>query len=301
MHQPTQILFKRGEFIAVTAIGSMAMLLIRAFYPDFQLAALGLLFSILGGLVISFLGHNAERQIQTERLLDKLQIPMRLATDAELYSQYASYAASFNRIASDSHSSLRRLTLMFLSVQNQRLDQISRGIVEFGSTEAWRATYEDLLNPENVKIYRSVSVVNTPSYWQDAGGKRSTQKNIEDAGRGMKIERIVVLHDDLWPGTDGFSNSNLDSWLRRQKDAGISIFLIQSSVLTDESLRVDFGIYGDVAIGIQEIGVDGRTQKFSFDFRESTKNIKDGHWRQLMVHSIALDEIYARSSDDPNN
>ena len=79
------------------------------------------------------------------------------------------------------------------------LEELARGRVAFSGTETWRTVYERILRSQGLKTYHSVSWVKTRDYWQDAPGRQSMRLNFELAGRGLRIERIVILRGDLWP------------------------------------------------------------------------------------------------------
>src|SRR5262249_14871020 len=158
----------------------------------------------------------------------------------------------------------------------QRLDHISHGILEFDGTESWRAAYKELLNAPQVKSYRSVAHIKQPEYWRDDAGEVSLQENLRLIQKGRSIERIAILGDAVWPAEKSLLETEVGRWLKRQSDGAIRIFVVRDSALaSDADLRVDFGIYGDEAVGIQEVDDLARTKKFTFFFDATEKRLAE--------------------------
>jgi hypothetical protein len=59
--------------------------------------------------------------------------------------------------------------------------------------------YEKLLTSPELKEYRSVALVRSGDYWQDAPGRQSMTANFDAVARGVLIERVIILRDELWP------------------------------------------------------------------------------------------------------
>ena len=188
----------------------------------------------------------------------------------------------------------------FRSLALQRLKSIieqsalmGAATVEFPSTESWRVVYEELLRSPGLHLYRSVSYIETPHYWQDGPGQQSTRLNLElhDA-RVVSIERIAIIADHLWPDDSLFPMEPIHSWLDEQHRHGIWLRLLrESAVGADTELLNDFGIYGNRAVGMQLADPAGRTIRFilSFDF-EKLRQAED-QWSRLAVYSISYKHL----------
>ena len=114
--------------------------------------------------------------------------------------------------------------------------------------------------------------------------------NYEMARQGLRIERIAIIADDLWPANNGLPIEPLRSWLVNQQRSGIDIQLVRHSTLESEpDLVGDFGIYGNRALGTQQLNDHGRTIKFtlSFDFADVLEAEK--RWERLSVYAQPLE------------
>lgn len=158
---------------------------------------LGAFISIVGGLFFSYLGQADQRE--RAEAIESLSVPLALSADRELYQQYEQIFRSLTSLAKRSDTILRRVArLKFASVADQ-LDELAEGRIVFAVTEGWRTVYEQLLTDPNVRQYRSVAWVRSPGYWQDEPGRRSMQVNFDAVHRGVLIERISILSQELWP------------------------------------------------------------------------------------------------------
>ena len=84
-------------------------------------------------------------------------------------------------------------------------------------------------------IYRSVSIVRHPRYWQDAAGTGSMQLNFQLIDQQIvNIERIVVIADDLWPKNQDLPVEELRQWIHEQSVHGIWTRLARLSDLRNE-------------------------------------------------------------------
>ena len=177
----------------------------------------------------------------------------------------------------------------------QHLDRISHGILEFDGTESWRAAYKELLNAPQVKSYRSVALIKQPEYWRDDAGEVSLQENLRLIHKGRSIERIAILGDAVWPPEKPLLETEVGRWLKRQADGSIRVFVVRDSALASApELRVDFGIYGEDAVGIQEVDETARTRKFTFFFEATEKRLAEQRWKRLMAYSRPLEEFIER-------
>ena len=88
------------RFLGPALIGSLVMALVCAFAPvTAQLAVLGSLISILGGLFISYIEQETERDQRRNEVLEKLTVPLALARDAELFDQFKAYCKEMSDLS----------------------------------------------------------------------------------------------------------------------------------------------------------------------------------------------------------
>jgi len=293
MESLSRSLFKRLEFAAVAALGILSFLVVKVFFDlSIQIMALGFFVSLLAGLLFGFLGQQADQQRHLQSLLKRLEIPLTLAPDHLLFDQYGRIVESFVRLAERRHPVLTDFADYTIAQFVQRLDHISHGILEFEGTESWRAAYKELLNAPQVKTYRSVAYIKQPEYWRDDAGEVSLQENLRLIHKGRTIERIAILSEAVWPAQTTLPETEVGRWLKRQSDGSIRIFVVRdSSLASAPDLRVDFGIYGEDAVGIQEVDDLARTRKFTFFFDATEKRLAEQRWKRLLAYSRPLEEF----------
>ena len=130
--------------------------------------------------------------------------------------------------------------------------------------------------------------IETPHYWQDGPGWLSTQLNLElqDAGT-LNIERLVIIAEHLWPGTESHPVDSIHRWIDEQARHGIAVGLVRESALKLEpQLTADFGIYGHRAVGRQMLDAAGRTTRFVLSFNEEEVSQAEQLWERLAVYAL---------------
>ena len=222
-----------------------------------------------------------------------LKTLLELSRDQELATIHTAIAEALERVANQKDPIFRSLAHQRLKSIIEQSALMGAATVEFPSTESWRVVYEELLRSPGLHLYRSVSYIETPHYWQDGPGQQSTRLNLElhDA-RAVSIERIAIIADHLWPDESLFPMEPIHSWLDEQHRHGIWLRLLrESAVGADTELLNDFGIYGNRAVGMQLADPAGRTIRFilSFDF-EKLRQAED-QWSRLAVYSISYKEL----------
>ncbi len=254
----------------------------------------------LGWLVCLVLWASLMRLLaETERPTDLLGIPFAIAKDREMTEQYKRIGQNLISASLRTDSIYRMLALTRITQLADDVEMLASGNIVFETTESWRLAYEQLLRSPGLNMYRSVALVQTANYWQDEPGRRSMQVNYEmQAGGSLSVERIVILADRFWPAADTLPLEPLLSWIDEQHRHGIWIQLVRESALLDEpDLGVDFGIYGNRAVGIQELNPQAKTIRFIlvFDFEELLR--AENRWERLSIHAVPYRELLDRSSD----
>jgi hypothetical protein len=273
------------RFIGAAVAGSIVMALVATFAPPVaQLAVLGAFISILGGLFLSYLGQEEHRERKRAEVIESLSVPLSLAADEDLFRLYQEISRSLIALARRPDPVLRRIALAKIASVAEQIGGLASGKVVFALTEAWRTVYEELLSSPDIWKYRSVAWVRTPRYWQDEPGKRSMRANFEAAHRGVQVERIIILRDELWPHEQPLPTAAILPWIEEQHNHGLWILLGRESDLSREAdLLVDMGIYGDRAVGIQELDESGRTLRFTLDLDPEALKAADARWQRLLL------------------
>ncbi len=286
------------RFLGASLVGSLTMALVSAFAPPpAQVAVLGALVSILGGLFLTYLEQDEERERRQAELIEKLSVPLALAPDQELYARYSAICRALTTLAGQSDPVLRGVALMKLSSLAGQLGELAGGTVVFAGTEGWRTVYEQLLRSPDIREYRSVAWVRSRDYWQDQPGRQSMQVNFEAAHRGVLVERIVVLRDELWPRGQLLPSDELLPWVEEQHNHGLRVSLArESDVAGEPDLLADTGIYGVRAVGVQELDERSRTQRFTLTFGREAVAQAEERWRRLALYATSFRKLLDQSA-----
>ena len=288
------------RFASVAVVGSLATALVGALgSPEAQLGMLGALVSILAGLFFSYVEQDEQREQRQTELLTQLSVPVALAADRELYDQYLGFCDALSRMAMQSDPILREIAALKASSMRQEITSLADGTVIFSGTETWRTVYEKLLASSDIKEYQSVAWARTQDYWQDAPGRQSLAVNFAALERGVLIERIVILRDDLWPLSDPIPTGPLGQWIEDQHNHGLWICLVRESQLAGEpDLLADLGIYGERACGAQELDDRSRTLRFVLQFDPEAIRLAQERWRRLELFATSYRQLLDRIPDD---
>ncbi len=286
------------KFLGTALVGSLVMALVSAFadLPG-QIAILGAFIAILGGLFLAYLEQDEEREKERAKLLESLSVPLALAPDPDLYRRYTAICRGLTDLARQSDPILREIVLLKLSSVIEQIDSLASGTVVFSVTEGWRTVYEQLLKSPDIQKYRSVAWVRSKDYWQDQPGKQSMEVNFEAALRGVLIERIIILRDDLWPGGQLMPDASILSWIKGQHNHGLWVTLVREGDLKNESdLLADVGIYGKRALGIQELDECSRTGRFTLVFDPAAIAQAEERWRRLTLYATPFRAILEQAA-----
>jgi hypothetical protein len=287
------------RFASVAVVGSLAMALVGAFAPpEAQIGMLGALVSVLAGLFFSYVEQDEERERRQTELLQQLSVPVALAADRELYDHYLGFSHALSQLAMQSDPILREIAALKAASMRQEITSLADGTVIFSGTETWRTVYEKLLSSPDIMEYRSVAWVRSAEYWQDAPGRQSMQANFEAVRRGVLIERIVILRDDLWPQTELVPTGPIGRWIEEQHNHGFWVCLARESQLAGEpDLLADMGIYGDRALGIQELDEQSRTLRFVLRFDAHAVRLAHERWKRLELFATSYRELLDQLDD----
>jgi hypothetical protein len=264
-----------------------------------QIGMLGALVSATAGLFLSYVEQEEERERRQTELLRQLAVPVTLAADRELYAQYRGISDALTRLAMQSDPILREIAALKAASMRQEITSLADGTIVFAGTETWRTVYEKLLESPDIPEYRSVALVRTPEYWQDEPGRQSMEANFEAVSRGMLIERIVILRDELWPTAEIVPSGPMGRWIEEQHNNGLWICLVRESTLSNEpDLMADMGIYGKRAVGVQELDEYSRTVRFTLSFDREVVRLAGDRWRRLELFATPYRQLLDRIPDD---
>ena len=221
-------------------------------------------------------------------------LPLAVAHDAEGLGLLRAVGLAVRDLTTTLDPIYRELAFDRAREVSQELTSLARGKIVFQSTESWRTTYEKLLLSRGLYRYRSVAHVRTPAYWQDEPGRRSMRANYQAGSHGLQIERIVVVADGLWPDGELLPMEPIAGWIDDQVRHGIDVRIVRESRV-EADLRADLGLYGNRAVGWQELDDQGRTVRFtlSFDFAELLA--AEARWDRLTVYATSYRQILDRS------
>jgi hypothetical protein len=110
--------------------------------------------------------------------------------------------------------------------------------------------------------------------------------NFEAVGRGLSIERVVLLRDDLWPAGADRPLEPIRAWIENQYHQGLRVLLARESEVSREpDLLQDMGLYGTRAVGVQELDEDSRTLRFTLDLDPQAVRAAEDRWRRLLLYA----------------
>lgn len=276
------------------------MAVVCAFGPtEVQIATLGALVSILAGLLLGFLEQEHRRYQRQTELLRQLSVPVALADDSDLFGVYEGIRDTLNLLAMQPDPILREIARLKAASMRQEITSLADGTIVFTGTETWRTVYEKILASPDVMEYQSVAWVRSADYWQDPPGRRGLQANFEAMRRGVSVERIAILADELWPIDEIIPGGIIGQWIEAQHNHGLWICLIRESQLASEpELLADIGIYGTRAVGTQELDERSRTVRFVLQFDAEQIRLAHERWQRLQLFATPYRHLLDQLPDD---
>ena len=107
--------------------------------------------------------------------------------------------------------------------------------------------------------------------------------------RGVIIERIFILPAELWPAGQLLPSESVLPWITDQYNHGVWVLLcLEADIAAEPDLPLDFGIYGDVAVGTQDLDDDCSTREFLLEFNPESVKLAEDRWRRLILHAMPL-------------
>jgi hypothetical protein len=289
--------FTTATFYVTTGTGVVAVTLVCTLGPlPVQIGLLGLLLSLLLGLLMERATCERDLEVHRVNLLESFRIPLTLAPEHEFFDQYCSFAHGLEELTKQTDPVLREFVLLKLASISGEINALSRGKVTFHSTETWRTVYRKLLEGLEVKAYYSVAWLKSSDYWQDPPGRQSMNLNYELVERGFRLERILILPDLLWPFEKEMPYPEIRPWIEEQHNRGIWISLVREHhLLSEPDLLCDFGVYGDRATGEQELDDQSRTLRFILCFDRHSLKMAHDRWERLSLYATPCCHLLDRN------
>lgn len=223
-----------------------------------------------------------------------LETPFFLAHDARTFDRYRRISRALLQISIHSDRVYRDVVMQQLDKVAAQIEGMGNGTIVYHGTETWRIVYEQLLREPGLQLYRSVSLIRNPQYWQDGAGQQSMQLNLNLHEQGqVSIERICIVSDELWPVDGDMPHETIRQWIHEQSVHGIWVKLVRESTLLDEQELIrDMGIYGSRALGIQQLDEQGtRTRVFTLTFAFEAVREAEEQWKRLSVYAISYRDL----------
>lgn len=199
---------------------------------------------------------------------------------------HATLDSLFERLSAPSEPLFSKLVTQRLTAISHELKKLGEGEIVLENGDSWREAYEGVLRKLAFTEYYSVAWVRTSDYWRDTAGRRSIRLNYDLLDRGLRIERVAILPHELWPAEAGLPCDAIRNWLEVQHYRGVALRIIrEKDIHREPELLRDFGIYGNCAVGEQELDALGRTIRFRLSYSASEIRRATEHW--LRLHALA--------------
>jgi len=278
------------RFLTVALGGSFVFLVLaNTARLDLQLAALGAVVSVILAQIATPTRHPLTPQKTSN---DRPADPQSAADHPSLQAIANKLTRLLVEFASQSDEILQQAAVAKLAAVQEDVRHLAQGQLVFSATEAWRATYEQLLHGPDLHRYQSVAWLRNEDYWQDVPGRQSMQLNFDLLQQGVPIERILILCDFFWPFGAERPAADICDWIDEQYFRGMWIGLVRESALESEpELLCDFGIYGNRATGLLELDEQCRTTRFTFDFSPEALRLAEERWKRLALYAIPYENL----------
>jgi hypothetical protein len=261
-----------------------------------QIALLGVLLCLVAALLTASLELHAERICRSEALWERVRVAVALAADHPLLREYEKFTHGLLAIAGQRNTTFRELAAFRIGSICNEVTELAEGRAEFRCTETWRSVYQQILSSLKVKAYYSVAWVRSVDYWNDPPGRQGMQWNFELTEQGYRIERVVILPDALWPFDETLPVPEIRRWLDQQHQHGLVLSLVHEHELSSEpDILCDFGIYGDQAVGFQELDEHSRTVRYRLDFSPLARKQAHDRWERLKLYAKPYGGLVDRS------
>ncbi len=277
--------------IVLIAISILAQL------PDAMLWDGVLLAVVLAGVTICLASRIQRRRWASNRLVRRIGSSLMAAKAKPVVEQISDAATCIAEISQHPDALFREAAMQRIGAFSSELKALQQGELRFSSTETWRATYDRLLASSGVDDYFSAAWIRHEFYWQDRPAQRSLELQYAMIQRGLRVHRMVVVSERLWPEDTRLPAASVMKWLGEQKRRGVRISLVRETDLKhEEGLLEDFGIYGTRAVGFQELDDSGNTSRFILRFDKRCVADAREKWERLSVYAVAIERLLDRAA-----
>ncbi|QJW98472.1 hypothetical protein [Frigoriglobus tundricola] len=115
--------------------------------------------------------------------------------------------------------------------------------------------------------------------------------NFQAATRGVSIERMVILPENLWPVDAPLPVPAILPWIEEQHRHGLLVPLVREFEAGREpDLLADIGIYGTEAVGEQERDEQSRTLRFTLNLDLQVVHAAEDRWRRLALYATPFEK-----------
>lgn len=285
LRQPRLFLFSLAGSLLAGAASSLGSI-------STQVAVLGVLVSLLFGATLALIEKLSVRDASIAELAELARTQQQLLSDQELSDCGHNITKSLIELSRHKDAVLRTAASAKLTSIVTETRRLARGTITFQDTESWRNAYAQLLSSDGVTEYRSAAWVKLPSYWQDPAGRRSMQANFDAVERGVRIERVAILPATLWPAEQLPPVDAVLSWLVDQQRHGVRVLVcLEEDIDNENDLPMDFGVYGERAVGVQRLDDRCRTESFELIFNEEAVRLAMDRWRRLELYATPLSSL----------
>jgi len=221
------------------------------------------------------------------------QLQFTLAKDTAMFDCHLGFMRALQSISRIPDPVFRAAAIKKLDAIYEELTTLGRGTIVFQSTESWRLVYEQLLCSKIVYDYKSVAWIRDVNYWQNEPGQKSLKLCLEliDAQQ-LRMHRICILSDEMWPESQPLPHTRIVRWIEEHVTHGVPVGLIrESSLMLDDDLLVDMGVYGSHAVGHQLTSETEGTSKFVLQFDFDAVAGAEVIWKRLHAYAKDCKEI----------
>lgn len=255
--------------------------------------------SMLAGLLLAWLDEQERRDATRVELSALGRVVAALEEQPELAREFRRIGDAFESLTEQTDPVFRQVAITKLLSIAEELGRMATGTIVFRETESWRTAYQQLLRSEKLKLYRSVAWVQCADYWQDVPGCQSMRENFDAINRGVIVERIIILTREFWPAGRLLPADNVLPWIIDQHNHGVWVLLcLEDDVNSEPDLPMDFGIYGETAVGVQTLDRSCRTLEFSLQFGDEAVRLAEDRWERVKLHTTPLRTLLDNQSSD---
>ncbi len=185
-------------------------------------------------------------------------------------------------------SALRQFVMLKLANLDERFRILDDGTIILSDTQAWMTLYDQLMRSPDITKHWSVVWIKSADDWQDEKGQQCLAANFAAVRRGMKLRRLLIIADQLWPKADHLPHESILRWVQDQNRQGINLDLARESEVNQESdLVAEMSVYGDRAIESKEFDNKLQTMRLVLSFDSDKIQAAMARWNRLKSYAVS--------------